>query len=418
MRSFPLFLFCAPRGAKKGIDEPLFSCYNRTTRLNMLNGEGAERMHRKAAAGIAIAAALLIAAGCAAAPGEDPASAGSGSAEESASSASSLQEESIVPSEEVSSLPEESSEEITEAPSSEPSFDEPSSDVSSEEPFAPWRGEDEPDLEHWQPPNIPEEGFSFAVRSLTLRPGESAVVRYEFTPVGSTSRSLVWSSSDEEVVTVEDGRVTAVSPGRATVRAQTASGRSAECSVTVVEKGTLSSLGTLAETLAEGAFDGWKFSRYDLDLDGTAELFVRRVGGDGIPVVSVYSASGERIFSVSTGNDEEWAIWRRVESGKRYLLLSYTQATASGGSRYVLDEITASGAPSRQCVFARETAPDGAVTYYIGSDVCDEQTYQKQRETYFAKNRQIPGTVLTWVTGQTAEEVDDALRATKLPTEF
>ena len=367
-------------------------------------------MKRKLSVAAIFLTALLLIVGCGKMPDDV-------SSTESVSSAPSASEESsAVPSEETSSDPEKTSSDVS---FEETTSDEPSEDTSLGE-FSPWREDDEPDLGDLHLPTIPEEGFSFLTRSLTLRMGESAAVAYEFTPVGASNRTLKWSSSDETVVTVEGGRLTAVGLGSAIVRAQTVNGRSAECRVTVVAEGTLSPLGSLAATLADGTFDGWEFSKYDAELDGSAELFVRRMGTDGIPRVTVYRASGEAVMTLSTGTDEEWAMWRRLKTGARYLLLSYTQPTAAGGTRYVLEEITASGGmPVRQSIFARETASDGTVTYYHGSGgglvPCDEATYQRERKTYFTDHRQIPETVLTWVTGKNAGEVDDALRAIVLP---
>lgn len=365
-------------------------------------------MKRKLSAAAAFFLLLSLVAGCTAAP-EDVSSA------ESPSAASSAPEESsMVSSEESPSEPEETS---SEEPSEEPSS-EPSDDTSSGE-FSPWREEDEPDLSGVQFPAIPEEGFSLLARSMTLRLGESATVGYEFKPVGATDRTLIWSSSDETVITVKDGRLTAVGLGKAIVQAETSAGRRAECRVTVVAEDTLSPLGALASKLADGNFNGLQFAKYDVQLDGTAELFLRRIGADGVPVVTVYNGDGEALLTLSTGTDEEWAIWRQVKKGGRYLLLSYTQPTATG-ARYVLEEITASGGrPVRKAIFARETASDGTVTYYhaSGSELapCSEETYRKERKTYFSENRQLPDTVLLWVSGQTAMEVDNALRAVVLP---
>lgn len=373
-------------------------------------------IRRRALAASALIVALLLAVGCAGAPEEESSEDGSStwyassvsgisSAEPSASSESSFFEEISL-----EDFSEESSEEV----SSEPP------EVSEEEPeeFSPWRGEDEPNLEAWQSPKIPEEGFSFLKRDLTLQLGKSAVVAYEFKPLGTTNRTLTWSSSDEDVVRVENGRVTAVGIGRATVRAVTAGGRSAECRVTVVEPGTLSPVASLIETVAAGEFVGWQFSLYDAELDGTPELFVRRMDENGIPQVFAYRVSdGRLLLSTSTGVDEEWAIWRR-DDGSRYLLLSYTCKTETGGTRYVLDEVVSSnGSPVFRSAFARETAPDGSLSYFAAANgsllSCDEQTYQNKRKTYFSKNRQLPGTVLTWVSGLDVEEIERALNELK-----
>lgn len=366
-------------------------------------------MKRKLTAAAVGLALLLLIAGCGEAPDDV-------SSTESVSTVSEPSEESsAVSSESVPSEPEETtSDEPSEETTSEPSDDPPEETSPGE--FSPFREEDEPDLSDLKLPSIPEEGFSLLNRSLTLRMGESATLGYEFKPVGASNRTLVWTSSDETVVTVEDGRLTAVGLGSATVRAQTVNGRSGECRVTVVSADTLSPLGALASTLADGNFNGLEFSKYDVDLDGTEELFLRRIGGDGMPLITVYRANGEAVMTLSTGRDEEWAMWRRLKTGGRYLLLSYTRSTETGGARYVLEEVTASGGgPVRKGIFARETAPDGTVTYFHASGgeltPCDESTYQRERGVYFADNRQIPGTVLKWVTGKTAGEVDRALRS-------
>lgn len=364
-------------------------------------------MKRKLITASAFLLALLLAAGCTAVPDDGSSDAPSPVSSSAAPSESSVSEES---SADASS---EQSEEASSAP-----FEETSSETTSSEDtssgFSPWREESEPDWGSWQSPAIPEEGFSFLKKSVTLWMGNSVTIAYEFKPVGATNQSLIWSSSNQDVVTVENGRVTAVGLGQATVRAETPGGRSAECRVTVVEPGTLSQTGALIEKLTGGDFLGWQFSLYDLELDGTRELFARRIGLNGVPQVTVYRLQdGAQVLSKTTGDEDEWAIWRRKDGG-RYLLLSYTEKTADGGKRYVLDEVTAGSVRS---VFARETASDGTVTYYAASggslNPCDAQTYESRRKTYFSDNRQLPETVLTWVTGLDTAEIERALSALK-----
>ena len=380
-------------------------------------------MRRRGLAALAVTAALFLAF-CACESGE-PIQPSGNEPTESVLSA----ESSSLPAESVSSVPPESSSDASSEASADdgssptPDTSDASSDASSEpadEEFRPWRGDEEPDLGGLKLPTIPEEGFSFLQRSLTLRAGETAQVAYEFKPIGASNRSLSWSSSDETVATVADGMVTAVGPGTATVRAETAAGRSAECRVTVVPSDTLSPLTRLALRLTDGELAGRQFSRYDVNLDGSAELFVREIGADGVPVVTVYASDGQVLLSTRTGAGEEWAIWRR-EGGGRYLLLSYTR-TANGVQRYALDEVTASGGGA-VCspLFARETASNGAVSYFRASGdalaSCDGDTYDRLRKEYFSKNKQLPETELQWVSGETEQELDEALRALKLPGE-
>ena len=80
------------------------------------------------------------------------------------------------------------------------------------------------------------------VKSLTLTPGEQTVdltdtldLTATVSPSGASNRALIWTSSDESVVTVVDGTVTGVSVGTATVTCTAADNSSvkATCAITV-----------------------------------------------------------------------------------------------------------------------------------------------------------------------------------------
>ena len=50
--------------------------------------------------------------------------------------------------------------------------------------------------------------------------GDEFTVDYTITPADATNQEVVWSSSDEKVVKIDDkGRATAVAPGKATIEA-------------------------------------------------------------------------------------------------------------------------------------------------------------------------------------------------------
>lgn len=71
--------------------------------------------------------------------------------------------------------------------------------------------------------------------SLALKVGESETLTATVYPSNATENSVTWQSSDDSVVTVLNGTVTAIKAGSATVTA-TAGGKSATCEVTVTEK--------------------------------------------------------------------------------------------------------------------------------------------------------------------------------------
>lgn len=87
---------------------------------------------------------------------------------------------------------------------------------------------------HWQ--NIPVTGLELNKNSLTLQEKGSDTLTATVKPADATSQDVTWESSDTDIATVsEDGTVTAVSAGRATITATAAdgSGASASCEVTV-----------------------------------------------------------------------------------------------------------------------------------------------------------------------------------------
>jgi 2',3'-cyclic-nucleotide 2'-phosphodiesterase (5'-nucleotidase family)/uncharacterized protein YjdB len=82
---------------------------------------------------------------------------------------------------------------------------------------------------------VPVESVSLDRRSLTLYAGESEALTATVKPNEATNKAVLWSSSSESVATVdENGAVTAVSAGTATITATTVDGeKTAKCQVTV-----------------------------------------------------------------------------------------------------------------------------------------------------------------------------------------
>ena len=68
--------------------------------------------------------------------------------------------------------------------------------------------------------------------SLTLHVGDRAALGAQVSPEEATEQTVLWESSDETVATVEDGVITAKTPGGTRITAR-ADGCSAECAVLV-----------------------------------------------------------------------------------------------------------------------------------------------------------------------------------------
>ncbi len=101
-----------------------------------------------------------------------------------------------------------------------------------------YNGVDEPAPEKFAFFSIPDgaieaTGIEFPYERLTLPKGEQAILDVTVYPVGCTD-VVQWSSSDKSVATVENGVVTAVGPGTATITASLNNGKiTAECEITV-----------------------------------------------------------------------------------------------------------------------------------------------------------------------------------------
>ena len=78
--------------------------------------------------------------------------------------------------------------------------------------------------------------FKIKPTELTLVQGSSATIQTVIRPENTTdSKILKWESGAPEIVTVDNGTVTAQSPGHAVITAQTVNGLTAECQITVIE---------------------------------------------------------------------------------------------------------------------------------------------------------------------------------------
>ena len=84
-------------------------------------------------------------------------------------------------------------------------------------------------------PVIRVTGVSLDYHSLTLKEGESKNLIATVIPANANDRSVTWSSSDNAVVIVEDGKVTAIQAGSAVISVLTADGSFREdCTVDVL----------------------------------------------------------------------------------------------------------------------------------------------------------------------------------------
>ena len=81
---------------------------------------------------------------------------------------------------------------------------------------------------------IPVTGVSLDKTQITIKVGESETLTPTITPEDATNKKVSWTSSNDKVATVEDGKVVGVQPGSVPITVTTEDGaKTAECPVTV-----------------------------------------------------------------------------------------------------------------------------------------------------------------------------------------
>ncbi len=109
--------------------------------------------------------------------------------------------------------------------------------------------------------NIEVTSISLEKESVTLHPGGEVVLIADIQPYYGADRTVTWKSDNEEVATVENGKVTAVGYGNAAITVTASNGMTATCDIWVVSRADASGDKTaLSAKLAE--LDGKDLSGY------------------------------------------------------------------------------------------------------------------------------------------------------------
>ena len=178
---------------------------------------------------------------------------------------------------------------------------------------------------------------------LTLNPGEYEILTTTIYPENATDKTVTWTSSDENIVTVtEYGKVTAVEPGNATITAQAGSA-TAKCEVKVINNNFLTITNnskTYGDVTIKAGGVGAPtiFLKYSTDnghtwtqLDGvkSSETITIPVNAGGS--VRIYGENSAYARHVGS-NTGYWAISANVEhsvSGDLMSLSGYSEDIAS-----------------------------------------------------------------------------------------
>ncbi|MDE6850780.1 MAG: Ig-like domain-containing protein, partial [Clostridia bacterium] len=89
------------------------------------------------------------------------------------------------------------------------------------------------------PPTVNVTGVSLDVTSATLKTGQTITLKETVLPINATNKAVTWDSGNKAVATVDNGVVTAVAAGQATITVKTADGNFTEtCKITVQQPAT------------------------------------------------------------------------------------------------------------------------------------------------------------------------------------
>ena len=166
-------------------------------------------------------------------------------------------------------------------------------------------------------------GVSLDKTNLNLNPGKGGTLIATITPGNATNQNVTWESSDTKVVTVDNGLVTAVAEGTATITVTTADGgKTATCEVTVTQP-------------AETPVTSVTLDKTSLALDvGGSDTLTATVEPDNATTKTVtWSTSDKNVATVQDG------VVTAVGAGKATI----TATTADGSGKTATCEVTVNG---------------------------------------------------------------------------
>ena len=143
------------------------------------------------------------------------------------------------------------------------------------------------------------KGISLDKTELSMFNGETKTLTVKYNPSNTTdSKSVVWSSSDNSVATVKDGKVVAIGKGEATITAKVGS-YTATCKVVVSNKILIGDIDADGQVTISDALLIFKYKTNEVSLSATA-LKAADTDKNG----SVELADALRIFKYKSGEIE------------------------------------------------------------------------------------------------------------------
>ena len=129
---------------------------------------------------------------------------------------------------------------------------------------------------------IEVESISLDKTTLKIGIGKtSEALNVTFTPANAKDKTITWSSNSETIATVSNGKVTGVAEGTATITATSSNGKTATCSITVIDGMTIAEAKATVTSYANlQKYIGTKIIDYNPTAGGTWRIFYYDEAGE------------------------------------------------------------------------------------------------------------------------------------------
>lgn len=213
-----------------------------------------------------------------------------------------------------------------------------------------------------KPATVPVTGVTLDKQTLELYTGDSQPLTATVQPANATNKNVTWSTSDATVATVQDGTVTAVAAGTATITVTTEDGsHTATCKVTVKDP-----VYSMATDTAVLSFDS-KTEGY-ADAPAAKTVTITNTGNQPLTLARPASTANFEVGSLSaTELPVNGTATFTVQPKTGLAAGNYEETitvTATGGQYNVATNVTVKFAVAQKSVSVSDTStPDDSVYY-------------------------------------------------------
>lgn len=238
--------------------------------------------------------------------------------------------------------------------------------------------------------------------TLTIEKGKTAKISATVTPTNATDKTLSWTSSDESIATVTNGKVTAVNKGTVKITAKAVNGKSAVCTVTVQEPPESVTLNKNALILGVGEEFTFQAKVPDGSFEGKLEYSSNNTDIATIQQNGVMQAKskGTAIITVKTYNGKTAKCRVTVKNAPTKISINRANSIMGLGETFYLEGSLANDEASRVLTFSSNkpevaTVTDGGIVTAksIGTAIVSITTYNGQKATCRVTVRNAPQNV-------------------------